>query len=138
MKVGIVGCNGQVGTELALIYQKMDIEVVPIVRSSWSASFLKHHGFECKIGDINNSSEAKKLLKDLDNIIISVIISDFGGPSMYSSKLNQRIIKNIVKYSENNSNIINLSSIRAFGKNVDKNTPFWGIPYDREKKVKFY
>ena len=81
MKVGIVGCNGQVGTELALIYQKMDIEVVPIVRSNWSASFLKHNGFKCRVGDINDSIDAKKLLENLENIIISVIISDFGGPS---------------------------------------------------------
>ena len=56
---------------------------------------------------------------------------------MYSSKLNQRII-NIVKYSENNSNIINLSSIRAFGKNVDKNTPFWEFLTIERKKNEIY
>ena len=54
MKIGIVGGNSQVSTELCLIFSSWNIEVIPIVRSQWAASFLKYNGFECRIGDINN------------------------------------------------------------------------------------
>ena len=65
MKVGLIGANGSVGTELCFLLNH-DIDLKPIIRNRLGAVFLKHHGFDCHIADISQESDAKESLSDVD------------------------------------------------------------------------
>ena len=46
MKLGLIGANGKVGTELCFLL-KNDVDLKPIIRNRLGSVFLKHHGFPC-------------------------------------------------------------------------------------------
>jgi len=137
MKLGLIGANGSVGSELCFLL-KNDVDLKPITRNKLGSVFLKHHGFDCTISDISNESDAKQSLSDLDVVVISSYATDpFSGSQTRSSQqINENIIKNSIKFSKENSIIIYFSTIRAFSDKIDPNTSkFWTKPgYDKEKK----
>ena len=134
MKIAIVGANGQVGTELSFLLRSQGVDAVPIVRSRLGAAFLRHHDFSCRIADVSNASEAELVLRDADAVILSVIVSDVGGPSKQSRRINDAILRNAILHTRKDARVIFFSSIRAFSRRVDPSTPWWGMPYDREKR----
>jgi len=137
MKLGLIGANGSVGSELCFLL-KNDVDLKPITRNKLGSVFLKHHGFDCTISDISNETDAKQSLSDLDVVVISSYATDpFSGSQTRSSQqINENIIKNSIKFSKENSIIIYFSTIRAFSDKIDPNTSkFWTKPgYDKEKK----
>jgi dTDP-4-dehydrorhamnose reductase len=137
MKLGLIGANGNVGTELCFLL-KNDVDLKPIIRNRLGSVFLKHHGFPCLIADISQKKDAKECLSDIDAVVISSYATDpFSGSQTQSSqKINEQIIKNSVKFSDKDATIIYFSTIRAFSHKIDPNTShFWTRPgYDKEKK----
>jgi len=137
MKLGLIGANGSVGSELCFLL-KNEVDLKPITRNKLGSVFLKHHGFDCTISDISNETDAKQSLSDLDVVVISSYATDpFSGSQTRSSQqINENIIKNSIKFSKENSIIIYFSTIRAFSDKIDPNTSkFWTKPgYDKEKK----
>lgn len=137
MKLGLIGANGSVGSELCFLL-KNDIDLKPITRNKLGSIFLQHHGFDCTISDVSNETDAKQSLSDLDVVVISSYATDpFSGSQTRSSQqINENIIKNSIHFSKKNAIIIYFSTIRAFSHEIDPNTSkFWTKPgYDKEKK----
>jgi len=137
MKLGLIGANGNVGTELCFLL-KNDVDLKPIIRNRLGSVFLKHNGFSCTIADISQNKDSKEHLSDIDAVVISSYATDpFSGSQTQSSrKINEQIIKNSVKFSGKDATIIYFSTIRAFSHKIDPNTShFWTRPgYDKEKK----
>ena len=136
MKLGLVGANGNVGTELCFLL-KNDVDLKPITRNKLGSVFLNHHGFNCTISDISKDVDAKESLSDVDIVVISSYATDpFSGSQTRSSQLiNHKIIKNSVNFSPPNAIIIYFSTIRAFSNKIDPNTPkgWTKSGYDKEK-----
>jgi dTDP-4-dehydrorhamnose reductase len=136
MKIAVIGANGNVGTELCFLLKEKD-EVVPIVRNRMGSIFLQHHGLKCRIADISIDDDAQKTLHDVDVVVIAAWVADrFSGSQNQTSKaINEKLIKNSVRFSTKNSTIIYLSTIRAFAHKVDpKTSRFWPPRYDKEKQ----
>jgi dTDP-4-dehydrorhamnose reductase len=136
MKIAVIGANGNVGTELCFLL-KESAEVIPIVRNKMGSIFLQHHGLNCRIADISLDSDAEKALHDADVVVIAAWVADrFSGSQNQTSKtINEKLIKNSVRFSAKNSIIIYLSTIRAFAHKVDpKTSRFWPPRYDKEKQ----
>ena len=113
LTIGILGANGQVGTETCLYLSRMkNIHVIPICRSEFASAFLSLSGIKCRIGDISNINDAPLLLKDCD------LIADFtylkGLPSEIKAK-SKAIITNVMKYSQPNTKFVFASSMMAYG-----------------------
>ncbi len=111
--IGILGANGQVGTETCLYLSKMkNVQVIPICRSEFASAFLSLSGVECRIGNISNINDAPLLLKDCD------LIADFtylnGLPSEIKIK-SRTIIQNVMKYAGPNTKFVFASSMMAYG-----------------------
>ena len=136
MKLALIGANGNVGTELCFLL-KNDFNLKPITRNRLGSVFLKHHGFDCTISDISNEHDAKESLSDVDVVVISSYATDvFTGSQTRSSQLiNEKIIKNSINFSPQNSIIIYFSTIRAFSNKIDATTPkgWTKSGYDKEK-----
>jgi len=136
MKIGIIGANGNVGTELCILLQN-DCDVIPIVRNKIASAFLEYHGINCRLGDVANDESAKTLLDDLDIIVNATWVADrFSGSQNQTSKeINKKLIENCFKFSKKSATIVYLSTIRAFGNKVDPVTSKYFPPrYDVEKK----
>ena len=134
MKLAIVGANGRVGAELCFLFRKDGIDVVPIVRNRIGAIFLEYHGFDCRIAEIANEDDAKNTLCDIDVVVVAALAFDFG-ITKRSSRTNDAIVRNSVKFCKEHAKIIYFSSIRAFSSQADEHTPRFHLPaYDVEKR----
>lgn len=112
-RIGIVGANGQVGTEVCLLLSLMeDVEVTPICRTEIASSFLRSCGLKPRHGSISKPDQAEKLLAGCD------VVADFslptGSPSEVRS-LMRATIGNVTRYAPPKAPFIYLSSITAFG-----------------------
>ncbi|MEK6840047.1 MAG: NAD(P)-dependent oxidoreductase [Nanoarchaeota archaeon] len=137
MKIGVVGANSQVGTEICFMLNLAGYEVIPIVRNVMGTAFLQHHNFSCRIEDITNEEDAKRALRDCD----SVVIAAYMWPQLQMSakenwRINEKLVENAVKYAKSNASIIYFSSIRALSKKIDPRIHFLGPKpyYDKEKR----
>lgn len=113
INIGIIGANGQVGTEICLLLNEIqDVKIIPICRTEFGAAFLKRCGIECRIGDISKEEDARLLLKGCN------LVADFtylkGLPSEIKSK-SKTIITNAIKYSPPNTRFVYASSMMAYG-----------------------
>lgn len=133
MKLGIVGGNSHVGTELCFIFRNFGIESVPILRNDLGATFLRYHGFQCRIGDVSDSEAAQRTLNDIDVVVVAAYDTKWGKEGR---ETNMRIVSHSVKFSAKASKIVYLSSIRAYSRQVDRTTPRWWMApaHDREKR----
>ena len=136
MKLAVIGANGQVGTELCFLLRE-NVDLIPIVRNKLGKIFLEHNGFKCRIADISQEKDAEENLRDIDVVVITAYAVDplSGSQSQISKTINEKIIKNSVRFSSENSTIIYMSTIRAFAHKVDPTTSrFWPPRYDNEKQ----
>lgn len=135
MNLGLIGANSNIGTELCFLL-KNDIIVKPIVRNKLGSVFLNHHGFNCQIFDISQDNDAQESLSDLDSIVISSYATDpfSDGQTRSSQIINEKIIKNSIKFSAKNSTIIYFSTIRAFSNDIVPNTSNFLIKSNFEKE----
>jgi nucleoside-diphosphate-sugar epimerase len=119
-RIGVIGANGQVGSEVCLLLTgRDDIQIVPICRTAVGASFLRRCGLEVRIGSVGMVDGARKALSDLD------LVADFSLPSGSSSAIRAQIdtnLTNITRTAPPAIPLVYLSSILAFG-NPDFHSP---------------
>ena len=85
-RIGIIGANGQVGSEVCLFLTlRNDVEVVPICRTEIASSFLRRCGLACRHGRASDRADAERLLADLD------LIADFSLPTGSASEVRAAI-----------------------------------------------
>jgi nucleoside-diphosphate-sugar epimerase len=112
-KIGIVGANGQLGSEVCLLLNQMEgIQPVPICRNQVGASFLRRCGLDVRLGTTDNEVNSRKLLEDLD------LVADFSLPTGASSHVRSQItvtVTNILRFAPAGVPFVYLSSILAFG-----------------------
>jgi NAD(P)H-binding len=94
--IGIIGGNGQCGAEVSLFLSlKPDIRVIPISRTVYGSTLLRHCGLECRHGSLSSPAEARRLLEGCDLVV------DFSAPQANPRDLSAIITKNIVTAMEN-------------------------------------
>jgi dTDP-4-dehydrorhamnose reductase len=135
MKLGLIGANGNVGTELSFLL-KNDVNLIPIMRNKLGALFLTHHKFPCRIFDISKENDALESLYDLDSVIIcsNAVDSYSGSQTRSSRKINEDIIKNTTKFTKDNATLFFFSTIRSFSNDIVPNTSNFGIKSSFEKE----
>lgn len=134
MKIGIVGANSQVGTELCFLLDAKDEDVVPITRNELGAAVFDYHGFETRIGDVANTEDAKRVLNNLDMVVVSAFAPYFSRGELSPKQArtsNEALVENSVTQSHDDAIVIYFSSLAAFGSTV-RNTDWWW--YTREKR----
>ena len=135
MKLGLIGANSNVGTELSFLL-KNDVNLIPITRNKLGALFLNYHKFQCRIFDISKENDARESLCDLDSVIISsyAVDSYSGSQTRSSQKINEDIIKNTTKFAKDNATLFFFSTIRSFSNDIVPNTSNFGIKSSFEKE----
>ena len=135
MKLGLIGANSNVGTELSFLL-KNDVNLIPITRNKLGALFLTYHKFPCRIFDISKENDARESLCDLDSVIISsyAVDSYSGSQTRSSQKINGDIIKNTTKFAKDNATLFFFSTIRSFSNDIVPNTSNLGIKSSFEKE----
>ncbi len=94
--IGIVGGNGQVGSEVSLfLSQRPDIRVIPISRSVYGSTLLRHCGLECRHGSLSSAIEARRILEGCD------LVADFSAPHGNPQDVPKLIAANISSAIEN-------------------------------------
>jgi len=111
--IGIIGANGQVGSEVCLYLSQMDdVTVVPICRTEYGSAFLRRCGLFCRHGSLLRKEEATELLSDCD------LVADFSLPKGLPSEIRagvKTIVTNSIKTSPHHSRFVYISSTMAFG-----------------------
>lgn len=134
MKIGIVGANSQVGTELCFLLDVDGIDVVPIVRNELGAAMFGYHDFAYRIGDVAHDGDAGRVLKGLDVVVIAAFASYVSRGELQPKRArnaNENLVRNSVIQSGDEAILIYFSSLAAFGSEV-RHTDWWW--YTREKR----
>lgn len=136
MNLAIIGANGNVGTELSLLLHKeKNVRVYPIVRNILGKAFLHAVGLPCRVADIAAESDAQTSLSDIDVAILAAYVwPDFSLSATHNKRLNKQLILNAVRFTKPGATLIYFSSLRAFSRSIDPETPFIKPLYDYEKK----
>src|SRR5580658_6875581 len=107
-KIGVIGANGQVGSEVCLLLSQIEgIQPVPVCRSQVGASFLRRCGLDVRLGTADNEANSRKLLEDLD------LVADFSLPTGSSSYVRSQItqtVSNVARFASPEVPFVYLSS----------------------------
>lgn len=138
MKLGIVGANGQVGTELSFLFDADDdIEVVPIVRNRLGTHFLRYHGLEPRVADVSDAENAREALSDLDAVVVAAFAWQYsheGFQARGAREANEALVEHAVEYSPDDAAVVYFSSQAAFGDEIGApQYNDWSL-YTREKR----
>ncbi len=112
--IGILGANGQVGSEVCLFLSQLgDVRVIPICRTELGATLLRRCGLECRIGTLVNEAEATRLLAECD------LVADFTLPrgarvSEIRAAIKQTV-ETVMRYAPAGAPFVYISSLVAFG-----------------------
>ena len=122
LTVGIVGANGQVGSETALsLREGYDVQVLPICRTILGSAVLRNWGFECRCGRVGAEAETRRLLADCD------VVVDMSLPRGNAAQMCAQITSNleaIFRYAPEKAKVIYISSMMAFGMGDDHSKTF--------------
>lgn len=130
--IAIIGANGQVGTALSVLLKEKGNSVFPVVRNRIAASTFESLGFDYRIGEITNNNDAPELVENADIIVIAAFVPWFYSmPPRSARKTNKSIVKNAVRYADEDTEIIYFSTIVAFGEQIGLSNWNW---YGREKR----
>lgn len=132
VKLAIVGGNSHIGSELCFLLRDSGVEPLPVVRNPMGGAFLSHHGFKVRIADVTDEHQARRVLSDVNFVLIAAYDTHFGSESR---EKNSNLVKNSVLYSSPGSGIALMSSLRVFSRKVDSSTSIWfSPPHDKEKR----
>jgi dTDP-4-dehydrorhamnose reductase len=134
MRVGIVGANSQVGTELSFLLDSRGHETIPITRNLLGAATFGHHGFDYRVGDITDADDSSEILGDLDVVVVAAFARYVSRGELAPKQArgtNESLIRSAVEYTPADATVIYLSSISAFGSEI-RDTDWWW--YTREKR----
>jgi len=113
LTIGIIGANGQVGSEVCLFLSQMSgIRVIPICRTPFASTFLRRCGLECRHGSVETEEAARSLLADCN------LVADFSIPRGLPSETcvtTSRILTCTIQELARNGRFCYISSIMAFG-----------------------
>lgn len=117
--IGIIGANGQVGSEVCLYLSQMDkVKVIAICRTEYGSAFLRRCGLNCRHGSLSQPEEAKRLLAGCD------LVADFslpkGLPSQVRSSV-KMILINSIQAAPPQARFVYISSTMAFGMSLRGN-----------------
>ncbi len=111
--IGVIGANGQVGSEVCLYLSQMDdVIVVPICRTEYGSAFLRRCGLVCRHGSLNRPEEAMALLGGCD------VVADFSLPKGLVSEVRaevKHILTNSIEAAPPHARFVCISSTMAFG-----------------------
>jgi nucleoside-diphosphate-sugar epimerase len=111
--IGIVGANGQVGSEVCLgLMGANDVRVVAICRSELSSIFLRRCGVDCRHGTLEGNGEAERLLDGCD------VVVDFSlprGPLSHVRQIVGNTITTAIAAAQPKASYVYISSTMAFG-----------------------
>ena len=132
MRIVIVGANGQVGKEIAIILNKWGYEVTALVRNPYGAAYFLVENINYIIADIVSGHEGDDQIKNADVVIIAAVAR---GEYKNAVKVNEQIIRSTLEKTTPNTCVYFFSSIRVFSRTIDSNlSRFDPLPsYDKEK-----
>lgn len=121
--VAIIGANGQVGQEVCLFLSLMkDVNIVPISRTAIGTALLTRLGLSCRIGSVEDPSQAKQLLSGCD------LVADFALPRGLCADV-RRITHNLVSSCVTNAPTgaiyVYASTLMAFGTGPSEKEFHW-------------
>jgi nucleoside-diphosphate-sugar epimerase len=119
--IGILGANGQVGSEVCLFLSQMkEVKVIPICRTILGSTLLRRCGLECRHGTLDKASEATRLLAGCD------LVADFTLPqNNRASEIRaaiKRTIEAVMLQAPAAAPFVYISSLMAFGVNPEEQT----------------
>jgi nucleoside-diphosphate-sugar epimerase len=134
--IGIIGANGQVGTEVCLCLAQMTgVRVIPITRTKLGAAFLERCGVRCEVGSMQEPDEARRLLADAELVV------DFSLPRGLPWEIRRGMSTNIthaIRCAPAGAPYVFISSTMAFG--MPQGAPryrryvFARTPYSADKR----
>ena len=111
--IAIIGANGQVGQEVCLFLNLMkDVNVVPISRTTYGTALLTRLGLSCRVGSVENPSQAKQLLSGCD------LVADFALPRGLCAdvrRVTHTLITSCVTNAPAGASYVYASTLMAFG-----------------------
>ena len=111
--IGIIGANGQVGTEVCLFLNNWeDVRIIAVCRTKLGSAVLRAMGIECRHGSMKDVDVAKDILSDCD------LVADFSLPKGAAEDIKSVYRTNITNTLENmplQSKYVFISSLMAFG-----------------------
>ncbi|SRR5258707_1389942 len=121
--VAIIGANGQVGQEVCLFLSLMkDVNVVPISRTTIGTALLTRLGLSCRIGPVENPSQAKQLLSGCD------LVADFALPRGLCAdvrRVTHKLITSCVTNAPTGARYVYASTLMAFGMGPSEKEFHW-------------
>ncbi|WP_254538284.1 NAD-dependent epimerase/dehydratase family protein [Halomarina litorea] len=137
MRVGIVGGNSTVATELAFLLRDAGDEVVPIVRNQLGTHFLAWHGFDPRVADVSDAREARTALADVNCVVVAAFAWQYsheGFQSRAARRTNEALVRNAVRHSPPGAPVVYWSSQAAYGDDLGApGFSDWSL-YTREKR----
>lgn len=136
MKVGIVGGNSQVATEIAFYFREWGHDVRPIVRNPLAAAFLERHGFACATADPTDGTEIADALDAVDAVVLAghaPPYSDGIDDPRIARATNEAMIDCAVTRTASDVPFIYFSTISAYGNDFYTEGASWRL-YAREKR----
>lgn len=111
--IGIIGANGQVGTEACVFLSRMPgINVVAICRKPLAAALLRRCDLDCRFGSLENAESAKRLLDGCD------VVVDLTMPAGSHAEIRATIERNVsmaVQHAAPGARYVYMSSEMAYG-----------------------
>lgn len=111
--IGVVGANGQVGSEVCLFLGTWPgVRVVPICRNRFGSTLLRRAGLECRHGVVDSPEAARSLLEGCD------LIADFSLPGGLASEVrnaSRRTLENAILHAPSHAPFVYASTMMAFG-----------------------
>ena len=117
MTIGVIGANGQVGSEVCLFLSRMEgVRVIPICRTKLGSVFIRNCGLECRHGEFSCPEEAERLLANCD------LVADFSLPKGLLFEVraaSRKIITNAIEKAPRDSRFVYISTATALGMRKD-------------------
>lgn len=130
MRIAIVGANGQVGAEVALLMarQAPRIETRAISRTRNGSAFLRYSGLPVAHGEISDPAQAFRLLAGAD--VIANFALAIGAPATSIAE-NERIIRRVFESTPTGATIVFFSTIAVYDR--DDGSKVVRSPYENSK-----
>ena len=130
-RVAIVGANGQVGAELALILKNFpELSLVPISRSRRGSAYLRWKGVACRHGAVSDPNAAPALIGDCD-LILNLALP--AGLPREIRKESQAIIESCARFAKPGAKIVYFSTQSVYGAAAPDQWIRWRNGYGQEK-----
>jgi nucleoside-diphosphate-sugar epimerase len=136
MKIGIIGGNSQVATEVAFHLREWGHEVLPIVRNPLAAAFVERHGFECTTADPTDGTEIGEALSDVDAAVLAAHAPPYSGEiddPRVARATNEAMIDCAVDSTPADVPFVYFSTVSAYGSDLYTEGSSWRL-YAREKR----